>query len=289
MSRLLAPGAGALLLALGVVVPWLAGPAVVSLVSLWLLHCAVALSWDIVGSRGDVSLGHSAFFGLGAYALAITVTYGWPFPAGLAAAVLAPALLAGLASIALVRLRGVAFALATLALPALLHVIVRFAPGLNGGGALLLSFTLGADVIHWGTLMAVAWAAWMHARLTGGGPRRSRREALIVSALPTGLAGALFALGAGAVGPELLLAVALAPVTMAVVGGMGTLVGPILGAAIVTTIAEALRPVGVLAVLLAEGALLLFAALVFPGGLVRAWSGDARRLPYNRPTHAPDD
>ncbi len=50
----------------------------------------------------------------------------------------------------------------------------------------------------------------------------------------------------------------------------------------------ALATLGPLGILLAEGALLLAAALVFPGGLVRVWSGGARRLPYNRPTHASD-
>jgi branched-chain amino acid transport system permease protein len=271
VSRLLAPGAGLLVLAVAAALPWLGGPFLLSLASLWLIHCAVALSWDIVGSRGDLSFGHGAFFGLGAYALAAAVKSGWPLPAGLAAAVLAPALLAAAASLVLGRLRGVGWALATLALPALLQIVARSSPLTGGAGGLVLPVTVGAEVVHWGALMAAAWAAWMHTRLGAAGVPRSRREALIVSALPTGLAGALFVLGTGAVAPEVVLggATTLAPVTMAIVGGRGTLAGPLVGAAALTVIAETLWPPGSLALLAVEGALTLVFALAFPGGLVR--------------------
>src|SRR5262245_66019016 len=77
---------------------------------------ALALSYDlVVGHVGSLSLAHPAFFGIGAYAAALLATRaGWPFPLGLAAAVLLAALAALAVGVPAFRLAEHSFAVGTL-------------------------------------------------------------------------------------------------------------------------------------------------------------------------------
>ena len=95
----------------------------------------VAVSWNMMASAGLVSLGHSAFWGLGSYVAMLAANdFGVPFAVSLVPAVAAGALLgAGLARIT-GRLRGIYFAISTLAASEGLRVLATMLPDVTGGG-----------------------------------------------------------------------------------------------------------------------------------------------------------
>lgn len=94
-----------------------------------------ALSLDLIlGYGGIVSLGHAAFFGLGAYAAGLLAANGWREPiSGLLAAGAAAGLLGLLTSVVVVRLRGIALLMVTMGIALVLHEIAQKARGLTGG------------------------------------------------------------------------------------------------------------------------------------------------------------
>ena len=97
----------------------------------------LALSWDLLARTGQLSLAHAAFYGAGAYTAAILAkTSGLPLALGLPLAAVVGALLAlGLGSVTL-RLKGIYFAIATLAFTEVLKAVVQELPtGLAGGAA----------------------------------------------------------------------------------------------------------------------------------------------------------
>ncbi len=97
----------------------------------------LALSWDLLARTGQLSLAHAAFYGAGAYTAAILAkASGLPLALGLPLAALTAALLAlGLGSVTL-RLKGIYFAIATLAFTEVLKAVVQELPtGLAGGAA----------------------------------------------------------------------------------------------------------------------------------------------------------
>ena len=96
----------------------------------------LALSWDILARTGQLSLAHAAFFGAGAYTTAIMVKLAdwplwWGLPAGGAVAVVLALILGGVT----LRLRGIYFAIATLAFTEVLKAVVRQLPTPIAGGA----------------------------------------------------------------------------------------------------------------------------------------------------------
>ena len=96
----------------------------------------LALSWDILARTGQLSLAHAAFFGAGAYTTAIMVKLAdwplwWGLPAGGVVAVVLALILGGVT----LRLRGIYFAIATLAFTEVLKSVVRQLPTPIAGGA----------------------------------------------------------------------------------------------------------------------------------------------------------
>jgi branched-chain amino acid transport system permease protein len=102
----------------------------------------LALTWDIVGRTGQLSLAHAAFFGAGAYSTALLVKLTTaPLWLGLPLAALVAALLAfGLGRVTL-RLRGIYFAIATLAFTEVLKAVVQQLPARIAGGAAGINVT----------------------------------------------------------------------------------------------------------------------------------------------------
>lgn len=94
-----------------------------------------ALSLDLIlGLGGIVSLGHAAFFGIGAYAAGLLAAHGWGEPlSGLALAAAAAGLSGFAASFVVVRLQGAALLVATMGIGLLLHEAAQRARGLTGG------------------------------------------------------------------------------------------------------------------------------------------------------------
>jgi len=236
---------------------------------------SAAAAWNVAGGyAGQISLGHSAFFGLGAYAAAIVVTRWEVTPwLGLAlGAVVATAigLVIGFLSN---RLRGPYFVLATIAFSQVLLIVgSRWRAFTSGSEGIPVPFrpgfwTLGiADKRVWvWIVLALAVLAYLigvylerarrgyqlaavredeDAALSLGVPaRRLKVAAICASAALTAACGALWAQYVGFVDPFYVFSVDLSVrfALAAVIGGLGTALGPFLGAALITTVETYLR------------------------------------------------
>ena len=135
MKRLLL---GALLLALAalpLVAPAIPGGLYVTrLAVIGLLYVASATAWDLVGGlTGQVSFGHSAFFGIGAYVTALLVGAGWPMPLTLIPGAVLAAVYGALWGWPCLRLRGPFFAIATIGVGEATRLLALVAEGVTGG------------------------------------------------------------------------------------------------------------------------------------------------------------
>jgi branched-chain amino acid transport system permease protein len=234
-----------------------------------------AAAWNVAGGyAGQISLGHSAFFGLGAYAAALLTTR-WtisPWLGLVVGAVVAMAigLVIGYLSN---RLRGPYFVLATIAFSQVLLIVGSRWRGFTAGSeGIPVPFrpgfwTLGiADKRVWVWIVLVfAVLAWLvqvyldrsrrgyqlvavredeDAALSLGVPARWLKVAAIcVSAALTAACGALWAQYIGFVDPFYVFSIDLSVkfALAAIIGGLGTALGPFLGAALVTTVETYLR------------------------------------------------
>ena len=268
---------------------------------LFLVYLSVCLgqSWNILaGFAGQVNLGHAAFFGVGALATrSLWAGYGLPWPFAFAAGGVAAVLFALLIGVPTFRLRGVYFSIGTLgmaealrlttanalplvsALPAELVASYALAPryylalGLAGGSMLaahvLLRSRLGLGVLAVREDEAAAEAS-------GVAALPHKLAALALSALLAGLAGSAFAFYHVSYYPEL----AFSPgwtfdaVLITFLGGVGTLLGPLVGALFYVLVRELLAVSLVHVHQVLFGGLFIAVVLLLPGGLVDA----ARRL-----------
>ena len=303
-SRLL--GAAALVaLAIG---PWLLARHQLSLLTDLLIFGLFAMSLDLIlGYTGMLSFGHAAYFGLGAYASALVLLeFAQPVPVAL----LAGMLLAGVVALPVgwlsTRSTGVYFAMLTLAFAQFLYTVAYKWRSLTGGsdgiagvpkttlfwgGPSLASshafYFLAAACVVLSLLLCRALVRSPFGRALqairenerrftslGRDPRPFKLVVFVIAAVFAGLAGALFAPFRGFASPEVMFWVfsgqALMMVTM---GGIGTLVGPILGAMVFILIQEVLSSYTEHWMIF-TGVVFVLIVIFLPGGLV----GTARRL-----------
>lgn len=296
----LGASAGAVLTVVALVIPYIDAPIAADASFRTETLVMLAVSWNMMAGAGLVSLGHSAFWGLGSY-VTILVANDAHLPFGLT---LVPALLAGGiagAGLALLtgRLRGIYFAIATLASSEALRVLASMLPDITGGyNGLYLDSTLfpGPRVISVAaTLGAVlaALTAWGVARsryayglramrnnepaaqMLGIAPIRFRVGIVSISGALASLAGAISAWHGGYLDPgvafdlQTTIDAQIAPI----LGGIYTLAGPIVGAIATILMDEATRAAlgGVVgASLMLFGVLLVAVVLCLPQGIVGA-------------------
>ncbi len=291
--------------------PWLLpGGYALHLAVMAAIYASLALSLNLLlGYAGQLSLGHAAFFGLGAYAAALVdLRLGAPMWAGLAAA----AGLAGAAGFTLGRLafqlRGAYFVILTVSFAEVIRLVALNWMDLTQGPLGLPGITTFATkTTAYFAALALAAASLLvcyrlvrsrigralvalreHeplARSIGIDVYRCLVLASVVSAVMAGLAGGLYAYYVAFVSPEVFLfAYTVTMVIMVVAGGQGTLAGPILGAVVFTILPELLRAAQ--AYRLIVYALLLILTVVFmPRGIVPTAAAWWRRLA--RPAGAP--
>jgi ABC-type branched-subunit amino acid transport system permease subunit len=258
----------------------------------------LAQSYDWVGGHlGYLNLGHASFFGIGAYTVGILLKAGQPLAVAFAAAVLLAAAFALAISYPFFRLRGAYFALATFGLVALLELLASNFSRVTGGsegltlptGYRLYHAYYGALALLAGLVAATAWLARSRLGLAlvsirddeevagafGVNAYGVKCLALVASAGVAGLAGGLYCWYLTYIIPSTVfgLDVAIGPVVMAMLGGSGTVVGPVLGAVVVDTIREVLRLKTPYLALTIYGAMLVLVGLYLPGGLAapRRW------------------
>jgi branched-chain amino acid transport system permease protein len=266
MSSRIAPVAAACaVIAVLVVLPDVLRPYYVELSTRMLIFALFAMSLDLLlGYAGLASLGHAAYFGVAAYAIALLVLH-WgvgsavAFPAGLVAAIALGVLFAPLA----LRARGSYFLMITFALAQVVWSVAFGWRSLTNGddgmpGVTRPDFGWSLEnptsfyyfvlvVVGIATLLLVAIVKSPFGRaLRGIRESESRMQALgydvwryqfvafVLAAAFAGLAGALYAYFNRFVGPEYLYVVQSAEaLIMVILGGAGTLVGPAIGAALI--------------------------------------------------------
>lgn len=226
-----------------------------------LVFALYAVSFNILlGYGGMLSFGHAAFFGVGGYAVAIAVKkLGLSMIIGFIAAPFVAAVFAVIIGWFSVRRVGIYFAMLTFAFQMLLYTVALKATGITGGDdgitGLRTTGLLAAPLhYYWFALAIVAVALYALYRLVNapfgvtlraiaGNARRVEYVGIdvrahqfatfVITGAFAGLAGALWALSSGNVFPGGLNWTASAtPIVMAVLGGIKTFVGPIVGAAV---------------------------------------------------------
>ena len=258
----------------------------------------LALSIWLTLACGMLALANAAFMGIGAYTASIlTLNYGAPFPVAIAAGMAAPALVAFIIGKPTLRLSGVYLAMATLAFGEVVRIAILNAESLTGGAlglngipqstewwhvALALVLTL---VVLWRIRRSKVGRAFeaikedeTAAGLMGIDVAGHKMLAFVLGGAIAGLAGPLNAHLTFFIGPaEYGFNRAVDILTMAILGGIGSLTGPVLGGTILTLLPETLRGLGAFR-LVVNGFILVLIVLFLPKGIwdparIRQWFG----------------
>jgi branched-chain amino acid transport system permease protein len=275
-----------------------------------LIAAMLAMSLDLLlGYTGLPSLGHAAYFGIGAYAVAILATEGQTgFVGCLLAGVIVAAVAAALFGLLAIRATGVYFLMITLALGMVVWGLafrwVSLTKGDNGisgvprpelalpwslwGALPFFYFVLVAAIIAW-ALLGLLVSSPFGLSLLGIRESESRMRALgynvwlhkylafVISGTLAGFAGVLWAYYNGFVSPvDVQLVTSVETLLMVALGGPGTLVGPALGAAIIVFLKNFVS-VYTKRWLLILGAVYISAILFAPRGLIGALQGERHR------------
>ncbi len=280
-----------------------------------LLWTLLGVSWNLLGGfAGQVSFGHATFFGVGAYTtmilylrLGLAPWYGMVLGGLVAVAVSLPI------GMICFRLRGPYFSLSTLAVAEIVRLVALNWEALTNGPVGLLITTLprvavGGRALNWeskipfyymiAALAALAMAAtWRLSRARLGAYLLAIREdqdaaeaigidtvrakvlTLALSAFFTGLAGGFYGLYFRYVDPDAVFPIALSVemVFIAVVGGLATVIGPVIGAVFLTTLGELFRERFLVGHLIFYGLFMMLVIRYLPegiwGGARRAWAG----------------
>lgn len=270
------------------------------------INAVLAIGLNLVmGFIGEKSLGHAAFYGIGAYATSIMSThFGLSGPFNFVVALLITLLCALIIGIPSLRLRGPYFAIVTLGFVLILQLLILNGgsitggpmglpgikrlrlPGMFGGSGFVLAtdvqYYYGAMVFFWIAViismlslhsrMGRAWLAIREnmdlAESVGISAFRYKLVAFLMGAGLAGLVGALYTHYIGFVSPKIVdtwINVVLA--AMVIVGGEGTLVGPVVGSVLLTMLPEVLRFAEGYRMLL-FGVILLAVIMFAPQGIV---------------------
>ncbi|MBL0420024.1 branched-chain amino acid ABC transporter permease [Ramlibacter sp. AW1] len=277
-----------------------------------LFYAVLASSLNlVVGYVGEFSLGHTAFLGTGAYAAAIlSAQYGWPLWATIPVAGLLAAVMGLVIGALTLRLQGPFFVIVTLSFAEVLRLVADNWIGLTNGpmgiagipqpAILAEAGNLGAKqfyyAIAWVLLALTLYLSYRFVHSNAGRAAVAVREnryvaqsigirplnytmlALVLGALLSGMAGGFYAHYISFVGPEVFrFAFMVSMIIMVLIGGKGTLVGPLVGALLVTFLEEYLREAKELRLSL-FGLAVIGIVLFLPRGLmgwVMQWRGRA--------------
>ncbi len=276
---------------------------VLTWVFLALLYAALAQSWNLLGGfGGQANLGHAAFFGIGALVTRLLWLGGRPLGAALLAGTLAAAGTGALVGAPSLRLRGPYFAIGTLAVAEILRISVgNVLPDVSSLPApALAAYTL---VPRYYLALALAAAttavAWWLARsrlgygiaavredegvaeAIGISAFRHKLAAFILSSCFAGMAGGVFAYYHVSFYPTFVFSPlwTFDPLLITYLGGVGTVWGPVVGAAFFLALREALAlRLGEMHLLI-FGVLFIAVVLALPGGFMEALRSAARGLP----------
>jgi branched-chain amino acid transport system permease protein len=260
------------------------------------LFAALGLGWNLVGGyAGQLSLGHAAFFGLGAYGLALLTRASVPlWLAVFLAALIATAFAAVIGRIVF-RLRGPYFTLSTIAAAEVLRLLATnlnitegaigvATPALFTGRYFWKWFYLSAVVLAVLTFLVNAWISQSRfgyylmairededtASAVGIDTASYKNRSLLISAFVTALGGTLYASAFQFIIPDnvLTIDISLQMAIITMLGGAGTLLGPIVGAILLLSASEIFKNQFKESHLLIYGILIVLVVLFLPEGVV---------------------
>ena len=273
---------------------------IINLLVLMLTFIIFASAWNLLAYSGQGSLGHAAFFGIGAYASTIIATKTGITPyitIFLGAAVAAfVGVLIGLTCVRLKEwfLAMVTFGFAIIVQTVAVSILTPVTGGWDGiasprllspdipGYQLIeyysiLLITIGSIVVIWYILKSRVGLAFSairenetEARAAGVDPVRYRLLAFGLSAYLSGVAGALMIAHIGYITPEIFgVDLSFWPITYVIFGGLCTLAGPVIGTIVLTVIWEGLKMAGLtFSRYVIVGVLLILVIIFLPKGLV---------------------
>ncbi|HEY6969938.1 MAG TPA: branched-chain amino acid ABC transporter permease [Candidatus Angelobacter sp.] len=260
------------------------------------LFAALGLGWNIVGGyAGQLSLGHVAFFGIGAYSLALLTKHSVPlWVSVLLGAIIATAFAAVIGRI-MFRLRGPYFTLSTIAAAEVLRLIATNSPFTEGaiGVATPALFTgryfwklfyLSAVTLATLTFLINFWVSQSRfgyylmairededtASAVGIDTASYKNRSLLISAFVTALGGSLYASAFQFIIPDnvLTIDISLQMAIITMLGGAGTLLGPVVGAILLLSASELFKNRFKESHLLIYGILIVVVVLFLPEGIV---------------------
>jgi branched-chain amino acid transport system permease protein len=275
----------------------------------FLLAAISASAWNIVGGyAGQVSVGHSMFFGLGAYApLLFYNLWGWPPLFGIPVGVVLAVALSVVIGMPTFRLTGHYFSMATIAVAELIRIFtgtwtfVGAAIGLQGPAtargwwdltfrgelpyyyiflavlAVVLATTAAIERRRFGFYLRAIKASERAAKSLGVPVRQTKMQALALSAAFTSVAGSLYVIKTGFIDPDsgfgILISVQM--LIVAALGGAGVLFGPLLGALILIPLQTVTNSMfgggGSGLTYILYGGIIVIIARFEPGGLFELW------------------
>ena len=261
------------------------------LINLFML-AALAESWNIIGGfTGYASFGNVAFFGIGAYTTGLLLTrVGAPYAIALAAGGILAMLFAAVAGLPILRLRGHYFAIATLGVAEAMREVV-YNVEFTGAGTGLVMPILRSPLPFYYSMLAILTAVtllnwWLSKSRFGYGLIAIREDedaaavmgintplykmiAFALSGLFAGLAGGVYAYWITFIDPDAVFKVIITVqmIIMAVFGGAGTVLGPLLGALVMASVSEWLSTHLVTLAELFYGLIVILVVIFMPKGL----------------------
>jgi branched-chain amino acid transport system permease protein len=280
------------------------------LVTRMAINAVVVLGLNLlIGFAGQISLGHAGFFGIGAYASAVMpAQFGWHPLAAMAAGAAATALLAAVVARPIFRLRGHYLAMATLGLGILIAIVLKNESLYTGGpdGTAVAPLRLwgfelsGEKPWYWIFSANLLLSVWFCGNLmdspfgralralhgsevasqgAGVDVARYKMAIFVFSAFFASVMGSLSALYVGFVSPNIAdFSHSIELVTMVVVGGMASVPGSLVGAALLTALPQVLATVEGWETVV-YGAILMLFMILLPRGLVPTLAARIGRRP----------
>ena len=308
------------LLAGAIVMPFIFdfSPYIQGLLIFILLWVILGSSWNLLaGFTGQVSFGHAAFFGIGAYAAGIPLMHfkispWWGLLTGGIAAVIVGYLL----GVLVFRLKGPYFALGTLASGEILRLVFGEEEWLtNGHVGILYMTTWVSKYPYYFIALALAVGALVSVKIVmkskagfyflsirededaasalGINTKKYKNVSMAISTFWAGTAGAFYMIYMGFIDPEVVFAlhnISIITILVGIIGGVGTIWGPAIGALIMVFVQELFRSAifgfapqwvsGLHALIF--GVLVIIVILYLPGGVVGDWKILARKLKLSK-------
>jgi len=267
-------------------------------------------NWNMIGGyTGYIDFGHAVFFGLGAYGTGVLMAKaGWIFPPAMLAGAVIAAIFAILIGWATLRLKGPYFSIAMLGTFVAMREIIRVIKPLTGGGTgLTLPPYLNRPLFYYVTLIlavlvvALSWAIRrtqfgatliairedeVGAEMRGINTTLHKITIFTIASFLTGIVGGLWAYQNTFIDPDVVFfpARTVEMVMMAMLGGLGTVAGPVIGASLIYWLRDVVWANFLQYHLIVQGLLLILIVLFVPEGILgtfadpgstalgRAWS-----------------